>query len=236
MMSTVLANVDNGFPTKRRMHTKGGAEFVIQSCSHIYSFEDDSTKEITPQILTRINNSLHEMADNALRIICLAYKDLEGDEDLTTVDERGVFEIEKSGLTLLALVGIRDRIRPGVKEAIQKCRRAGIKVRMVTGDNLLTAKAIARECGILDVTNPNSLIMEGRDFMEMIGGIVYSDGPVESLEDGSISDALPQHSPKKNDRQETIGNPANFNKIYKELDVLARCRPEDKYALVLGLI
>jgi P-type Ca2+ transporter type 2C len=53
------------------------------------------------------------------------------------------------GYTCIGIVGIKDPIRPGVKESVAICRSAGITVRMVTGDNINTAKAIARECGIL---------------------------------------------------------------------------------------
>jgi P-type E1-E2 ATPase len=60
-----------------------------------------------------------------------------------------LYDIEKANYTLVAIIGIKDVIRKEVPEAVAQCQRAGIIVRMVTGDNLITAKAIARECGIL---------------------------------------------------------------------------------------
>jgi P-type Ca2+ transporter type 2C len=57
--------------------------------------------------------------------------------------------------------GIKDPLRPGVKEAVETCRAAGITVRMVTGDNINTAKAIARECGIL---TDDGVAIEGPEF------------------------------------------------------------------------
>ena len=57
--------------------------------------------------------------------------------------------VEASGLTCIALIGIRDVIRDEVPSAIQKCHKAQVNVRMVTGDNLVTAQAIAKDCGIL---------------------------------------------------------------------------------------
>ena len=79
------------------------------------------------------------MAGKALRTICFAYKDLSMREDLTTKDSKGVFNVETRDLTLLGILGIKDVLRQEVPKAIRQCRMAGIKVRMVTGDNKLTA-------------------------------------------------------------------------------------------------
>jgi len=81
-----------------------------------------------------------------------------------------VFKVETQELTMLALLGIKDILREEVPGAIAKCKQAGVRVRMVTGDNLLTARAIAIECGIVDPNNKNSLVMNGMDFIARIGG------------------------------------------------------------------
>ena len=72
-----------------------------------------------------------------------------------------------SNLTCLCIVGIEDPVRPEVPEAIRKCQRAGITVRMVTGDNVNTARSIAMKCGIL---NPGEdfLVLEGKEFNKRI--------------------------------------------------------------------
>ncbi len=57
--------------------------------------------------------------------------------------------MEKTGLTLMLIMGIKDILRMEVPQAVLDCRKAGIKVRMVTGDNIMTATAIARECNII---------------------------------------------------------------------------------------
>ena len=67
-------------------------------------------------------------------------------------------------LTLLAILGIADPLRDGVKEAVKQCQGAGIFIRMVTGDNLETATAIARDVGIL---HPGGIAMEGNRFREL---------------------------------------------------------------------
>lgn len=74
---------------------------------------------------------------------------------------------------MIALLGIKDILRQEVPGAIQKCKEAGVRVRMVTGDNLLTARAIALECGIIEVDSKDSLVMNGQDFINLVGGGTY---------------------------------------------------------------
>ena len=111
------------------------------------------------------------MATQSLRTIGLAYRDLNGSEDLTNKNDKGVYDVETENLTLIAIVGIKDILRPEVPGAVANCKTAGIKVRMVTGDNKITARAIAKECGIL-IDENKSLVLEGPDFVNRIGGVV----------------------------------------------------------------
>ena len=69
--------------------------------------------------------------------------------ELPNGDKEIEWKIPEGPLTVLAIIGIKDPCRPEVPEAVRRCQAAGIKVRMITGDNILTAKAIAAECGIL---------------------------------------------------------------------------------------
>lgn len=72
----------------------------------------------------------------------------------------------------MAILGIRDIIRPEVPEAVNTCQNAGIRVRMVTGDNKTTAMAIAKECGIISSSNPSECsVMEGPEFYKKVGGL-----------------------------------------------------------------
>ena len=82
-------------------------------------------------------------------------------------------EIEMTGFTLIAIVGIRDIIRKEVPDAVAVCQKAGIMVRMVTGDNKITAMAIAKECNIINANTgiDNDSVMEGPDFYERMGGL-----------------------------------------------------------------
>lgn len=72
----------------------------------------------------------------------------------------------------MGIFGIADVIRPEVPKAIQQCKTAGITVRMVTGDNKDTAKAIAKQCGLIDDNDTDALVIEGPKFSELTGGIV----------------------------------------------------------------
>ena len=147
-------------------------------------------------------------------------------------DEKGVHTLEKYDLVFFGLIGIRDIIRKEVPESVLQCQRAGIKVRMVTGDNKITARAIAKECHIL-LNHEETSILEGPDFMDMIGGVVCKNCVKKDC-DCALDEKTAKDKNKKK-RIDTIKNAADFERIYPTLDVLARSRPDDKYALVVGL-
>jgi Ca2+ transporting ATPase len=111
------------------------------------------------------------MANKSLRTLCIGYKKLSAHDDLETKDSKGIFDVEQKGFIVLAIIGVQDIPRPEVPHAIAQCHTAGIKVRMVTGDNLITAKAIAKEVGILK-GKEDELVMEGADFIRIVGGVV----------------------------------------------------------------
>ncbi|KAJ6700048.1 CATION TRANSPORTING ATPASE [Salix purpurea] len=138
-----------------RAFCKGASEIVLKMCDKIL---DDSGKSVPlseEQILS-ISDVINGFACEALRTLCLAYKDLDGPASECSIPE--------FGYTLVTVVGIKDPVRPGVKDAVQTCLAAGITVRMVTGDNINTAKAIAKECGIL---TEGGVAIEGPEFRAM---------------------------------------------------------------------
>ncbi len=143
------------------------------------------------------------------------------------MDEGNVIHaIEKTGFILVSIVGIKDIIRKEVPEAVAKCQKAGIIVRMVTGDNKVTAKAIAMECNIISSANQDSDegVMEGPEFFDRMGGLYC-----KNCKKKSPCECGP------NDVDEGVVNLPAFKAIWKTLRVLARSRPEDKYLLVTGL-
>lgn len=132
-------------------------------------------------------------------------------------------QVELNGLVCLGILGIRDIIRPEVPDAVKVCQKAGIKVRMVTGDNKVTALAIAKECQIISRDHKDS-VMEGPEFYRRVGGLVCENCNMDS----------PCQCEEK-DIKEVVKNKKEFIEIWKNLDVLARSRPEDKYLLVTGI-
>jgi len=152
-------------------------------------------------------------------------------DDLDTKDAKGIYECEKDNITLLAVIGVRDEPRKEVPDAIKKCHGAGITVRMVTGDNIVTARAIAKDVGIVE-EGKDFLAMEGPDFIKLVGGVICK-------KCRTITCPCPTMTKNIKDGEElrvdTIANGEEFDKIKDKLLVLARSRPEDKYALVTGL-
>ncbi|KAL1532694.1 Calcium-transporting ATPase 8, plasma membrane-type [Salvia divinorum] len=151
-----------------RVHWKGAAEIVLASCTH-YIEADDNVAEIDEEKLSLFREAIEDMAKESLRCVAIAYRTCGMDEVPTTEEELENWQLPEGNLILLAIVGIKDPCRPGVRDAVQLCVNAGVKVRMVTGDNLQTARAIALECGILgsneDATEPN--LIEGKTFRNM---------------------------------------------------------------------
>ena len=94
-------------------------------------------------------NVIEGMAAESLRCLAFGYMAVSDPAELSAGNEQKEWKIPEGPLTLLAIIGIKDPCRPEVPEAVRRCQAAGIKVRMITGDNIMTAKAIATECGIL---------------------------------------------------------------------------------------
>ncbi|XP_062196062.1 calcium-transporting ATPase 2, plasma membrane-type-like [Phragmites australis] len=136
-----------------RAHCKGASEIILASCSK-YLDEHGNVTPLDGATEDHLKATIDSFANEALRTLCLAYIDV--GEGFSANDQ-----IPMDGYTCIGIVGIKDPVRPGVKESVAICRSAGITVRMVTGDNINTAKAIARECGIL---TEGGLAIEGPDF------------------------------------------------------------------------
>ncbi|CAL4064879.1 unnamed protein product [Meganyctiphanes norvegica] len=168
-MSTIIKKRDGGY----RIFTKGASEIVSKKCSFVHG-KDGKLENYTKQMQDRmVREVIEPMACNGLRTISIAYKDfVPGKAEINQVHYEGEPNWEDedtivSNLTCLCIVGIEDPVRPEVPDAIKKCQRAGITVRMVTGDNINTARSIAGKCGIFKPED-NCLIMEGKEFNRRI--------------------------------------------------------------------
>ncbi|CAG0896564.1 unnamed protein product [Cyprideis torosa] len=168
-MSTVIQKPGGGF----RVFTKGASEIVMKKCSFIYG-RDGKLEKFTKDMQDRlVRDVIEPMASDGLRTISIAFRDfVSGKAEINQVhyeqepnweDEEGII----NNLTCICVVGIEDPVRTEVPEAIRKCQRAGITVRMVTGDNINTARSISMKCGILK-PGDDTLIMEGKEFNRRI--------------------------------------------------------------------
>ncbi|KAJ1957938.1 plasma membrane calcium [Dispira parvispora] len=111
--------------------------------------------------LDEVNHAILEYSNRSLRTIGLAYREFDA-YDATLFEADKDDELVKD-LTWLGVFGIEDPLRPGVIESVEMCKNAGVMVRMVTGDNVHTARAIATQCGIYK-PEEGGLIMEGPHF------------------------------------------------------------------------
>ncbi|KAG0598160.1 hypothetical protein M758_12G051300 [Ceratodon purpureus] len=143
-----------------QLHWKGAAEIILDLCSHWIDSRGE-TQLMTDEKRKEFGVVIEGMAAQALRCIAFAYRPFDEAELPKSEEAQSEWKAPDQGLVLMAIAGIKDPCRPGVREAVEKCQRAGVKVRMVTGDNIFTAKAIAAECGIL---TEGGTVVEGRDF------------------------------------------------------------------------
>ncbi|GMN46793.1 hypothetical protein TIFTF001_015979 [Ficus carica] len=157
----------SGVLMKRKMdntmwvvHWKGAAEMVLAMCSSYYD-ASGIVKEIGENQKTELEQIIQGMAASSLRCIAFAHKQVEAKEI-----EDSKQGLEENGLTLLGMVGIKDPCRPGVKKAVEDCQNAGVNIKMITGDNIFTAKAIATECGILKPGQDmlSGAVIQGEEF------------------------------------------------------------------------
>ncbi|KAJ3423386.1 cation transporting atpase [Anaeramoeba flamelloides] len=140
-MSTIFEEENGNY----LVFCNGASEIILDKCSQYIN--DDQETILDSQAHENFFKGINKMASSGLRTICLTYRRV----DSNTCDERcvkNIDEVEKD-LTLLSIVGIKDPVREEVPKAVKESQNAGVTVRMVTGDNIETAKHIAKECGIL---------------------------------------------------------------------------------------
>ncbi|XP_070791277.1 plasma membrane calcium-transporting ATPase 3 isoform X20 [Pituophis catenifer annectens] len=158
-MSTVVCMPDGGY----RLFSKGASEIVLKKCTNILN-SNGELRVFRPRDRDEmVKKVIEPMACDGLRTICIAYRDFPAGKEPDWDNENDIV----IDLTCIAVVGIEDPVRPEVPEAIRKCQRAGITVRMVTGDNINTARAIAAKCGIIQ-PGEDFLCLEGKDFNRRI--------------------------------------------------------------------
>lgn len=164
----VVVQLPNG---RARLYVKGASEIVLAKCTSMLRdpSSDCSTTPLVQEHKDTVTRLIEHYATQSLRTIGIVSKEfeqwppvkarrVEGEKDEIRFDS--IF----NEMTFIGMVGIKDPLRDGVREAVIDCQKAGVVVRMVTGDNKLTAQAIAADCGILQ---PDSIILEGPEFRNM---------------------------------------------------------------------
>ncbi|AMA72602.1 MULTISPECIES: calcium-translocating P-type ATPase, SERCA-type [Aneurinibacillus] len=162
MMSVIVQDRYN----KRMLVAKGAPDVLLSRCTHVL-WKGHPTP-LTPTMRRHIISANETLARQALRVLAIAYRDLRAGET------PGNEQMAERGLVLVGLVGMIDPPRPEAKAAIRRCRQAGIKTVMITGDHQTTAEAIADQLSILP---PGGLTLNGQDLYNM------SDSEFESIVD-----------------------------------------------------
>ncbi len=147
-ISQILKGKENQF----LIVTKGAPDVLLKHCKKYFQNGDEFT--LNDMILEKIEKINSSMAEDALRVIAVAYAVIP--RLPINIDSPNIEE----NLTFVGLLGMMDPPREGVEDAVATCKKAGIKTVMITGDHIVTAKAIAKELGIL---KKNDLAMTGKE-------------------------------------------------------------------------
>lgn len=156
-------------PSRYRLLVKGGAEVIIAKCSTILSDPQNGLAQATllPEDVTNLSAIVSQFAEERLRVVAAGYKNFDtwegGDDNSGALSETALAGLV-SDLTFIGSFGIRDPLRPNVALSVRQCQSAGVFVRIVTGDNFLTAKSIASEACIY---TPGGIAIDGPTFRHL---------------------------------------------------------------------
>ncbi len=157
----------HAFPEGQRLYVKGGVEAVLLRCVRAL----DAAGQPVPLDVGAIHTAVDEMAARGLRVLAFARRDLPAAQTQVREDD-----VER--LTFLGLQGMMDPPRLETAEAVRKCQQAGIRVKMITGDHALTARAIAHQISL--VSDPQAEVLTGEQLArlsddELIEAAVHTD-------------------------------------------------------------
>jgi Ca2+-transporting ATPase len=162
---------------------KGAPEWVLEHSTH-YLAGDGTVHPWTPEVRKAAQQKLRDASTLAMRTLAFAHAVLPPDTPADADRLRDLQEAVESGLVYTGFVGIRDPLRDDVKEAVDRCRRAGIEVKMITGDNVETARAVAYEIGLVD--RAKAWIDTPRDSR------IMTSGRFNELSDEELKQRLPE--------------------------------------------
>ncbi len=191
---------------------KGSPEWVLEHSTH-YQTADGAAREWTPEAREAVQAALHDSSGQAMRTLGFGHAALPPDIPADAEGLAARRDALESGLVFDGFIAIRDPLRPDVNEAVAKCRAAGIEVKMITGDNVETARAIAFDIGLIDrrdavIDEPGAVVLTSPKFNEWYAEM---------------------------EERKKRGDAAGAEELASRLAamrVLARARPLDKYKMV----
>lgn len=160
-MSVLYRSTDGGNESCYRLLVKGAPNLLLKRCSKIKS-RSGVISTLTEDMRTELQECIRNLSSRPLRCLLLAVKDI-GQVDSKKLERSNVTSDIESDLTLVSLIGIKDPPREDARNSIELCRRAGIRIIMITGDSRDTAVAIARDLNILS-DGLNAKAFEGKEF------------------------------------------------------------------------
>jgi Ca2+-transporting ATPase len=149
-----------------RCYIKGAPDVLLSKATQLKDPDNNTTRSLTDELRETIQKANDEMAQRGMRVLVVAKKDF-APKEFDAKDKNLIEKIQN--ITLLAMVGIVDPPRSQARDAIKKCKDAGIKVRMITGDHVVTASAIASQLGI------DGKALTGQEFSAMSDEAILKD-------------------------------------------------------------
>ena len=187
-------------PTGYMMYMKGAPEIILDFCTKILDMEGN-TKDMTPTDVTLSRRACTELGYLGERV--LAYCDLHlpsstyGPDYVFNTDNSEKYNFPNRGYRFLGFISLIDPPRPSVPEAVHKCRTAGIKVIMVTGDHPVTAMAIAKKVGIIGEgheTKYERAITQNKSYSQILDAdteaIIVTGSELRSMESYELDDII----------------------------------------------
>jgi Ca2+-transporting ATPase len=196
---------------------KGAPEWLLAGSTH-YQAADGAVKEWTPEARQAVEAWVRDSAGQAMRTLAFGYALLPPETPAGEEELHARRDALESGLVFVGLAAIRDPLRDDVKEAVAKCRGAGIEVKMITGDNVETARAIAFDIGLIDRRDAPIDADDGAVFTSPKFNELFEE--LKKLK--SLSDPSPEEAGRRAALEDRLAG----------LRVLARARPLDKHKMV----
>jgi Ca2+-transporting ATPase len=196
---------------------KGAPEWVLEHSTH-YQAADGTQREWTTEARSAVQTCLKDSASQAMRTLAFGHAILPAGTSAEEDDLHALKDSLEGGLVFDGFIAIRDPLRDDVKDAVAQCRRAGIEVKMITGDNVETARAIACDIGLVagrdaPIDTPDAVVLTSPKFNEIYGQLTELKG---------------RNNLSADEERRRDGLMAQLT----GLRVLARARPLDKYKMV----